>query len=160
MSGFSDRPTPPLRFQITRPVAGPRRAFTIMEVTMSMFVLALIIATSVTTLQRAFLNLDTARNLSTASLILQTEIEKERLLNWTTVTSNFQPTLDQIYLSNPEIAGRFSLTRTVAPVADHSGQLVQVTLKVTWRSYDRRQVSRTFTTYFANGGLNDFLYNN
>lgn len=134
------------------------RAFTIVEVAMSMFVLALVISTSVTTLQRSFLNLDTARNLATASAILQTELEKERLMNWTTVSSNFQPPLDPIYQGNPDIAGRFALSRSIAFVANHSNQMVQVTLKVTWRTYDRRQVSRTFTTYFTSGGLNDFIY--
>lgn len=125
---------------------------------MSMFVLALVISTSVTTLQRSFLNLDTARNLATASAILQTELEKERLMSWTTVSSNFQPPLDPIYQGNPDVAGRFALSRSIVFVANHSNQLVQVTLKVTWRTYDRRQVSRTFTTYFTNGGLNDFIY--
>ena len=127
---------------------------------MTVCVLALAISTAITTMQRAFLNLDTARNLSTASAILQTQMEKERLLGWVKVSDpTYQPTLDASYLRNPDIAGRFSLSRTVAALADRSGQVVQVTLTARWRSYDGRQLSRSFTTYFTEGGLNDFLYN-
>ena len=126
---------------------------------MTVFLLALAISTSITTLQRAFLNLDTARNLSTASAILQTQIEKERLLAWTTVSDpRYQPTVDSSYLRNPEIAGRFSLARTVTVIADRAGQVVQVTLTVRWRSYDGRELARSFTTYFTRGGLRDFVY--
>ncbi len=140
--------------------ASGRRAFTIIEVAMTVFVLALAISTSITTLQRAFLNLDTARNLSTASVILQTEMEKERLFTWTKVSdATYRPTLDASYLRNPDVAGRFSLTRTVTALAGRSGKVVQVTLTARWRSYDGRQLSRSFTSYFTQGGLNDFLYN-
>jgi hypothetical protein len=125
---------------------------------MAVALLAFAIATSITTLQRAFLSLDTARNLSTATTLLQTEMEKERLLDWATVSSaNYRPTLDPIHQGNPLIAGRFTLTRTVEALAGTSGKMVQVTVRVTWRNYDGRQLSRSFTTYFTEGGLNEFI---
>ncbi len=143
----------PRRF---RPAA---RAFTLMEVAVTTFVLALAITTAITTMQRAFSNLDTARNISTASALLQTEVEKERLLSWDKISdARYQPTLDAAYLRNPDIAGRFSLSRTVVEVPGHSAQMVQVTLTARWRSYDGRSLSRSFTTYFTQGGLYDFLY--
>lgn len=126
---------------------------------MAVFVLALAISTSITTMQRAFSSLDTARNVSIASTILQTEVENERLFTWAKLTDvNYQPVLGSSYLRNPAIAGRFSISRTVTPVSGRSGQVVQVTLTVRWRNYDGRQLSRSFDTYFTQGGLNDFFY--
>lgn len=135
------------------------RAFTLMEVAVTVFVLALVITTSITTMQRAFSNLDTARNISTASTILQTEMENERLFTWARLTdATYQPTLGPAYLHNPAVAGRFAISRAVATVPNRSGQMVQVTLTVHWRNYDGRSLSRSFTSYFTQGGLNDFFY--
>jgi hypothetical protein len=144
----------------------------LIEVAMTAFILALAIVTSITTMQRAFANLDTARNISTASAILQTEMEKERLFTWTKVSDvTYQPTIDASILRNPTVAGRFTLSRSVTqvigppdqtttpatPGTARSGQ-VQVTLTVRWRNYDGRTLARSFTTYFTQGGLNEFLY--
>lgn len=124
---------------------------------MAVFILALAITTSITTLQRAFSNLDSARCISVASTILQSEMEKERLFSWSAVSdASYRPTLDANFLRNPAIAGRFSLSRSVTAVAGRSGQVVQVTLTVRWTSYDGRALSRSFTTYFTQGGLNSF----
>ncbi|MBM3854782.1 MAG: hypothetical protein FJ399_16790 [Verrucomicrobia bacterium] len=137
--------------------AGSCGGFTIVEVAMTTFVLALAIVTSITTLQRAFSNLDSARNFSIAGNILQAEMEKERLLGWARVSDpNFQPTLDSNHLRNPAIAGRFTLSRTLVVLSGRNNQMVQVTLTVRWRSYDGRPLSRSFTTYFTQGGLNGF----
>lgn len=131
--------------------------FTLVEVAVSVFVLALAIATSVTTMQRAFANLDTARNISTASSILQTEMENERLFTWAELTdATYQPTLASVYQGNPSVAGRFSISRSTAYVADRSSQVLQVTLTVRWRNYDGRTLARSFTSYFTQSGLNDF----
>ena len=124
---------------------------------MAVFILALAITTSITTLQRAFSNLDSARNISIASTILQSEMEKERLFGWSAVSNaSYQPALDSNFLRNPAIAGRFSLSRSVATVPGRSGQVVQVTLTVRWIGYDGRTLSRSFTSYFTQGGLNAF----
>lgn len=137
---------------------GSARGFTLVEVAVTVFVLALTITTALTTMQRAFSSLDTARNITTASTILQTELENERLFTWAKVSdTTYQPTLSAAHLKNPAIAGRFSISRTVAAVANHSDQMVQVTLTVRWRNYDGRSLSRSFTTYFTQGGLNDLF---
>ena len=138
-----------------------RRAFTLPEVALALIVLALGITTAITALQRAFLNLDTARNLQVAAGILQCEIEKERLFNWAQVSdATYQPVIDASFLRNPAVAGRFTLTRTLATVAQRSGQMVQVTLTVRWRSYDGRNLTRSYTTYFGQGGLYNYVYQN
>ncbi len=124
------------------------------EVIMSVSVLALTITTSITVMQRAFLNFDSARNLEIASRILQTELEKERALPWGRVSNaNYQPTLDPAFQNNPQIAGRFTLERSVTTVPNRGNKMIQITLTASWRSYDGRLQSRSCTTYYANNGL-------
>ena len=137
-----------------------RRGFTLLEVMLAVAVLALAITTSITTMQRAMLNLDSARCLETASRIMECELEKERLFTWTAVSNvTYSPTLDDGFARDPTIATRFTLSRSVSTVTGYDSKLVQVSLTVTWRSYDGRRLSRSHTTYFGNGGLNDFIYN-
>ena len=139
-----------------------RRAFTIVEVTMAVFILALALTTSLAALQRAFLQLDTARNLEIAANILQCEMEKERLLTWDVVrnaTVTYVPAIDNSFARNPAIAGRFTLSRTLAVLASHSNQVLQITLTVRWRGYDGRSLARSYTSYYTQGGLYAYLYN-
>jgi Tfp pilus assembly protein PilV len=133
--------------------------FTIAEVAMAMIVLAMAITTSLSALQRAFLYLDTARNLEIAGNILQCEMEKERLFNWTQASdATYQPVIDASFARNPAIAGRFTLSRGLVPLTGHSGQMLQITLTVRWRSCDGRSLSRSYTTYYGQGGLYAYFH--
>ena len=131
-----------------------RGGFTLVEIIMAVGVLALAITTSITALQRAFMNLDSARNIETACRIMQCEFEKERLLTWSAVTdAAYKVAIDSAFSGNPAVAGRFTLTRSTSTVSGHSGKLLQITLTVTWRNYDGRSLQRSQTTYYGNGGL-------
>jgi Tfp pilus assembly protein PilV len=145
----------------SRPLPGLVPAgFTLVEVTLAVAMLAMVITTSITTLQRALLNLDSARSLETASRIIQCEMEKERLLSWAEVSdSSYQPTVDASFLRLPSVAGRFTLSRTIALVPNRSSQMLQITLTATWRSYDGRSLSRSCTTYYGKNGLNAYFIN-
>lgn len=135
------------------------RAFTLVEVAMAVIVLALALTTSLSAMQRAFLQFDTARNLEIAANILQSEMEKQRLLTWTQVNDvTYAPVIDSSFARNPAIGGRFTLSRTVAAVTGHSAQMVQITLTVRWRGYDGRSLTRSYTTYCTQGGLRDYFY--
>lgn len=135
------------------------RAFTLVEVAMAVIVLALALTTSLSAMQRAFLQFDTARNLEIAANILQSEMEKQRLLTWSQVTDvAYVPVIDSSFARNPALGGRFTLSRTVTAVAGHSAQMVQVTLTVRWRGYDGRSLTRSYTTYCTQGGLRDYFY--
>jgi prepilin-type N-terminal cleavage/methylation domain-containing protein len=138
--------------------------FTIIEVMMATAVMALVITTSITTMQRGFLALDTARNLTLASQVMQSEMEKTRMVPWATI--NAYPagptavTIHPDFTSNPAIGSRFTLTREVAVVPTTTGVgMKQITFTITWKSYDARILSRSFITYYGEGGLYDYYFN-
>ena len=127
---------------------------------MAVLVLALALTTAITAMQHAFLQFDTARNLEVAANILQCEMEKERLFTWAEASNTtYAPVIDPSFARNPAITGRFTLSRTAALVSGRSGQMVQITLTVRWRGYDGRSLTRSYTTYYTQGGLREYLYN-
>jgi hypothetical protein len=113
-------------------------------------------------MQRAFLALDSARNVTLAAQIMQSEFEKMRLKNWDTINAyDVAPTvttltIDSSFTSNSAIGNRFTLTRTVSLV--HT-DMKQVTLSISWRGYDGRTITRSYSTYYGKNGLYDFFYN-
>ena len=118
---------------------------------MAVVILALALTTALSAMQRAFVQFDTARNLGVAANILQCEMEKERLFTWVKVSdATYAPAIDASFARNPAVGGRFTLSRTLATV--HAGQTVQVTLTVRWRGYDGRSLTRSYTSYYTQGG--------
>lgn len=132
---------------------------TVIEVAMAALIMGLVLATAVTTLQRAFISLQNARDLNIASQMLQSEMEKMRLADWTTVnsftTSATPVTLDSTFTSNPFVGDRFSLSRTVA---DPKTDTRIITLRVIWRGADNRQLSRRLAMRYSRNGLYDYFY--
>src|SRR5688500_10362463 len=68
-----------------------RRGFTILEVMMATIVMGLGIATSIVAMQSGFRHLDLARGTTIASQIIQSEMERIRMMSWTKV-SELPPT--------------------------------------------------------------------
>lgn len=136
------------------------RGFTIVEVMVAAGVMALAITTSITTMQSAFLALDSARNITLAGQIMQGEFEKMRLKDWATISTYAAGpttlTIDSTFTSNAAIGNRFTLQRTVSDV---NADMKQITLTTTWRGFDARPHSRFYTTYYGRNGLYDFFYN-
>jgi type II secretory pathway pseudopilin PulG len=166
-----------VRTRANRPDSIPRGArrgsaagFTIVEVMMAVIVMAFAITTSITTMQRGFSSLDTARNITIAGQIMQSEFEKMRLLPWTTIDAyapsvTSQPydaahpeyfNLDTAFTSNAFIGNRFTVVRDVVLV--RTG-LKKITLTISWKSYDGRTLSRKYFTYYGQNGLYDYFYN-
>lgn len=137
---------------------------------MAAMVMAYAITTSITTMQRGFLSLDTARNITIAGQIMQSEFEKMRLQPWATVDAFVASetavpydashpeyfSIDPGFTSNAYIGNRFTLRRTVTLI--RSG-MKMITLTVTWRSYDGRSLSRSYSSYYGQNGLYDYFYN-
>ncbi len=134
--------------------------FTILEVMMAAIVMAFAITTSITTMQRGFLTLDTARNTTIAGQIMQSEFEKMRLAPWTTVDAYASSTnplaVDSSFTANAYIGTRFTMARTVTLI--RTG-MKQITLTVTWRNYNGRSISRSYSSYYGQNGLYDYFYN-
>ena len=136
-----------------------RRGMTITEVAMAALIMALVLATAVTTLQRAFISLQNARDLNIASQMLQSEMEKLRLADWTTVngftTSATTVTLDPAFTANPFVGNRFTLSRTVT---DPKTDTRIITLRVVWQGADNRPLSRRLALRYSRNGLYDYFY--
>ena len=151
----------------TVPTASPRRpsrrrGFTIAEVMVAATVMAFAITTSITTMQRAFLAIDTARNITLGGQIMVSEMETTRMLGWTEITAfATSPTITTLtiptsFTNTAQIGNRFTLTREVT---DPAPNVRQITLTVTWRGYDARELSRSYTTCYARYGIHDYIYN-
>lgn len=127
---------------------------------MAAIVMAFAITTAITTMQRGFLALDTARNITIAGQIMQSEFEKMRLLPWTTIDAYTNttpaPAIDTSFTSNAYIGNRFTMTRDVTLVR---AGMKQFTLTVSWRSYDGRTITRSYSSYYGQNGLYDYFYN-
>jgi Tfp pilus assembly protein PilV len=136
-----------------------RRGVTIVEVAMAAMVMALVLTTSITTLQRAFINLQNARDLNIASQMLQSEMEKMRLADWPTVsafpTASTSVTLDTAFTSNPFVGNRYRLSRTVT---DPKTDTRIITLRVDWQGADNRPLYRNLSMRYSRNGLYDYFY--
>lgn len=127
-------------------------------------VMALAITTSITTMQRGFLSLDTARNITLAGQIMQCEVEKMRMVDWPVIsaypTAPVPQSIDGSFTSNPAVGARFTLNREVAVIDATAGSgMRQITFTVSWKSYDGRNLSRSYATYYGQEGLYDYYYN-
>jgi uncharacterized protein (TIGR02598 family) len=146
-----------------------KTGFTIVEVMAAVFVMALAISTSITTLQAGYRAIDTARNLTLAGQILQSMIEDIRLKQWAEINamaatttgpiSTFDTTGSFTSFSTTAAAmlSRFTITRTVSDVTGQTG-LKKIVLTATWNGYDGRSSSANYTTYYAQNGLYDYYY--
>ncbi len=150
------------RKPVRRPKAGRRRGFTIFEVGMAAAVMAFALVTSITVIQRGFMALDTARNITYAAQIMQNEMEKMRLQNWATISTYpataTAVTIDSAFTTTAIGARFIGMTRTAENV--HTGTnagMVKITLTVSWKSVDGRTLSRSYITYYGQNGLYDYF---
>lgn len=150
----------------TRPLRRRSReaGVTIAEVIMASCVMAFAITTSITVMQSGFNTLDTARGNTLASQILQSEIERIRLMSWANVTDpdkmmgEHKVDLKEVFTTNNELAGKFSLVRTVKDDSSRPGEGVDIYLQVQWHSYTGRTHTRSFQTKYVKNGLYDYYY--
>lgn len=143
---------------------GSARGFTILEVMIAVVVMTFAIGTSIIAMQRAFLSLDTARKITIAGQIMQSEFEEMRLNSWAVInayavdedTGSPTVTIDAAYTVNPIVGNNFTMTRRVTNL---TATMKQITLTVTWKSYDGRFLSRSYTSYYGQNGLYDYFFN-
>jgi Tfp pilus assembly protein PilV len=150
-----------------RAAAGRKRrrqaGFTIAEVAFATFVMALGIATSIIAMQAGFKQMDLARSTTIAAQILQSEMERLRMMSWTSLTALQTAYPTQTYdgatnfTTNSAVVGKYSVTRTISTDAANS-EIKDITIAVTWSTYDGRSHSRAFTAIYAKNGLYDYYY--
>ncbi len=150
---------------LPRPRARARRGFTITEVLFASVVLIAGIASSIAVMQSGLRALDTARNTTLAAQIIQSEMERIRLLSWSGV--NDLPASAPILVNEilpadlstlSELGSRFTITRTATDVAGKVGEMKEITVTVTWRGIDRMSHVRTSTTHYCKEGLYAYYY--
>jgi Tfp pilus assembly protein PilV len=150
----------------TRPRS--QAGFTIFEVAMAAAVMAFAISTSLVVMGRGFNSLDSSRCISYASQIMQSELEKMRLTQWgdgtaagngTTGVTAYATTVTTIpiaasFTNVGDVGSRMTMTRVASDV--HTG-MIQVTLRISWTTFDRHTLSRSYVTYYGKNGLYDFF---
>lgn len=142
-----------------RPIRQAQAGFTIIEVAVASFVMAFGIATSIIVMQSGFKQIDVARGTTLASQIIQSEIERVRLMNWTMVnnlpaTQTFNGTE---YFGDNASAEKYEVTRLVADDDDRA-DVKNITVRVRWQTYDGRWQQRSFSAIYAHNGLYDYYY--
>jgi len=143
-------------------------------------VLALAISTSITTLQVGYRSIDTARNTTIASQVLQSMIEDIRLLTWAQISNTtLMPNLTNRALADFDLdttnhyqsrsitdfsttatamLSHFKFSRTISDVAgrtDASGvsNMKLIVLTATWTGVDGMTHTLKYTSYYAKDGL-------
>jgi hypothetical protein len=154
----------------------------------STFVMIFGICSAIIVLQSGFKALDASRNTTLASQIMQSEMERIRLLPWSTTTPMLNaggqpvitpagqpiykpsiaslPATETIDLRNIFPAGattdrlisRFTVTRTTSDVPGQVGEVKLITIQVTWTGLDGTPHTRVSSTQYAKDGLYDYYY--
>jgi hypothetical protein len=136
------------------------------------FVLVLAISSSLIVIQAGMRAIDNARYTTLAGQILQSQMEKLRLLTWTQLS---HPTYGPVSFPTfvPDLAstttahlnrfvvggtpGLCSQAITAAP-SPFDTTLKEITLTATWIGMDGRQHSLSYVTYYGKNGISDFFY--
>lgn len=155
--------------------ASPRRpsGFTLVEVMMATFVMALVISTSITAMQSGLRMIDTARSTTLAGQVLQSLVEDIRMQTWTAVNalpssttgklSDFDTASGHIQSgsftgytsSEAAFLNRFNLVRTVGDVSGQA-DIKEIVFTASWQGADGTPHTLSYTTYYARDGLYAF----
>ena len=137
-------------------------------------VLVLAISSSLIVLQQAIRAIDTARYTTLAGQILQSQMEKLRLLTWTQLTNTtYGPSAPAYATFTPDITsvataqinrffvgsqkGKCAQSIVAAP-APYSSTMKQITLTANWTGVDGRAHKLSYVSYYGQNGISDFFY--
>ncbi len=148
---------------------GSRAGFTILEVALAGFVMALGLGTSIAALQSSFKALDVARDTTLASQILQSEMERLRLMAWNNPSTVAVDSICELpatetvdlaamFASAADLAAKFTVTRAVTTDSARPADVKQIVISVRWRSIDGRTHVRSVRSIYARNGLYDYYY--
>lgn len=141
------------------------RGFTVAEVMVASLIMALAITSSITTLQYGFRAIDNARYTTLAGQILQSQMEKLRLLTWAQLTNastgpvaypTFTP---DISATTSAQLSRFTCQQSIVDApSPFTGSMKVITLTATWTGIDTKSHSLSYQTRYTQNGISDFFY--
>lgn len=139
------------------PARGARAAFTLVEVMVASVVLAFGITTAILVLQRGLQAVDTARNYTHASQLMQSEMERLRLKSWSQLQALQDSGDDRVAVADTARSGGepFACTRTIRDVKTDMKEILLIS---TWRGADGRPHTLRFVARYSKTGLYDYLY--
>lgn len=135
--------------------AGWRAAFSLVEVMVASCVLMLGISGALVTLQRSLDSIAQARQLDAASQLMQTELERLRLLNWRQLEELQVSGRTEVDPPNDGAFARFSCERQIQDLREG---MKEITLVASWGGLDGRAHSARLVTRYSRSGLNDYFY--
>lgn len=153
----------------------PRRSraraagFTLVEVMMASMVMILAITSAILVVQSGFKALDSARKTTLASQIMQSEMERIRLLSWSDIAAMPEKgdvNLDNIFPKNtPEqikvfdtITETFTATFETTYLEGNDNEVRAITVNVSWVGLDGVRRSRSSFTQYCKDGLYAYYY--
>jgi len=131
--------------------------FSLIEVMLAAIVLVLGITTAITTLQRGLQALDTARNYSYCAQLMQGELERLRLKDWSQIQALEDAGETTVATDDTASSARtvFTCKRVITDVKE---DMKEIKLISNWQGYDGRPHTARFITRYSKGGLYDYFY--
>ena len=145
-------PSPPPSARVPEPRA---RGFSLIEVMVASCVLMLGISGALVTLQRSISSIAQARQLDAASQLMQTELERLRLLNWSQLDALQQSRATAVPVPAGGDFARFTCEREIRDLRDG---MKEITLIASWGGLDGRAHTARLVTRYSRSGLNDYFY--
>lgn len=109
----------------------------------------------VMTVKNSLTTIAHARHLGAASQIMQSELERLRLYNWSQLESVQSSADHSVAVTDTPASARFSCTRSIHDVRDG---LKEITVETRWGGNDGRAYSARMVTRYARNGINDYFY--
>lgn len=139
----------------------PKRkdAFTLVEVMVAMAIFTMVILGGILGVRKGFELVGSSRHYTRGSQILQSELELLRTLPWNTFSALNDTELTTQF--NTQITEQFGAGVYTGSVLTTSmgGDKMEVKVRVRWSGRSGRVYRVQYTTYFTDGGLNDYYIN-
>lgn len=138
--------------------SGGRRAFSLIEVVIAVFILAIGVGGSLVTLRVAFGMVEMSRDHTLASQFLQAEIETLRLKNWTDLSA--LPAEETFLIHSDfgeDVNRRYVCTRIVENVRV-GADVKRVVVRADWKTLNGVARELAYETRISKNGINDYYY--
>lgn len=137
------------------------KGLTLIEILMGLMIMTLVAFASIKTLDAGFRMTQTSRDNTVVSQILQSEMERLRLMNWPTLMEQMpdegqlSEAIDLAALVSPKYVNRYQLQREMIL---ENPDLMRVRLQVRWTGVNRQETQREYFSFIARNGLSDYYY--